>query len=826
MLRRYRLRVKGIVQGVGFRPYVFNLASQLDLPGWVLNDAAGVTVELEGSREKLQLFLERLENNPPPLAQIESITVQELPPAGYENFAIKESSGQEVSATLVSPDIATCPDCLREMQDARDYRYRYPFINCTNCGPRFTIIEDIPYDRCNTTMKVFPMCPGCSAEYHDPGNRRFHAQPNACECCGPQVCLLDREGNLFTDSPKGNKDPVAMAGELLKQGKILAVKGLGGYHLACDAANPEAVARLRRRKVREDRPFAIMVSNVEAARKLVEINQEEELFLTGKERPIVLLAKKQGRYLAKEAGNGAPDGVAGEAGNETANGAPNEVPDETENEAIIAVAGEVAPGNGFLGVMLPYTPLHHLLLEAGPAVLVMTSGNRSSEPIAYKDEDALQVLGGIADYFLVHNREIFRRCDDSVVRVFEAKPYFLRRSRGFAPAPVPLYKEIGQVLACGAEQKNTFCLTRGQYGFMSHHIGDLENLETLTSFEQGIMDFQKLFSLRPALVAYDLHPEYLSTKFALNLALPKVGVQHHEAHIASCMAENAVQGPVLGIAFDGTGYGWDGHLWGGEFLVGDHGGFERVAHLEYIPLPGGAAAIKEPWRMALVYLRQYFGDRWEIRAPGCFDINKGIAPAVEEMLDKGINSPLTSSMGRLFDGVAALLGVRGKVNYEGQAAVELEQIAHTWVKANPKLSRQQAKLYSFVYSGRLAPGTGTVVNTGKLTGLLINPGPLIGDIVADLESGVSRGEIAWRFHCSVAHLAITIAKLVRMERGINQVCLSGGVFQNLLLLTQVVRGLRQENFQVYIHNKVPCNDGGIALGQAVIAAERRETACV
>lgn len=798
MLRRYRLRVKGIVQGVGFRPYVFNLARQLGLPGWVLNDAGGVTVELEGSREKLQLFLERLKNNPPPLAIVESVTVQELTPVGYEDFVIKESLGQEVSATLVSPDIAPCPDCLREMRDNLDFRYQYPFINCTNCGPRFTIIEDIPYDRRHTTMKVFAMCSSCSAEYHDPGNRRFHAQPNACGCCGPQVRILDREGNLFTDSANGRLGPIDLAGELLKQGKILAVKGLGGYHLACDATNPEAVARLRQRKIREDRPFAIMVPNLEVARELVEISQEEELLLTGKERPIVLLTKKQERHWAKR--------VVNEAANKATN--------EMDNEAVIAVAAEVAPGNGFLGVMLPYTPLHYLLLEAGPAVLVMTSGNRSSEPIAYRDEDARQVLRDIADYFLVHNREIFRRCDDSVVRVFEGKPYFLRRSRGFAPAPVPLYKGIGQVLACGAEQKNTFCLTRGQYGFMSHHIGDLENLETLTSFEEGIVHFQKLFSLRPSLVAYDLHPEYLSTKYAFNLALPKVGVQHHEAHIASCMAENAVQGPVLGVAFDGTGYGWDGHLWGGEFLAGDHRGFERVAHLDYIPLPGGAAAIKEPWRLALVYLRQCFGERWQTRAPGCLEVNQGIVPVLEEMLDKGINSPLTSSMGRLFDGVAALLGLRGKVNYEGQAAVELEQVAHTWVKANPQLSRQPVKLYPFGF------------NPGKLTGLLIDSGVLIRGIVADLESGVSQGEIAWRFHCSVTDLVITMAKLVRKERGINQVCLSGGVFQNLLLLTQAVRGLRQESFQVYIHRKVPCNDGGIALGQAVIAAERRDTACV
>lgn len=796
MLKRYRLRVKGIVQGVGFRPYVYNAACQLGLKGLVLNDAGGVTVELEGEQDKLQLFLGRLENHLPPLAQIDNIDLQELAPLGYETFVIRESIGQEgldpgASTAFVSPDIAVCPDCLREMGDYKDVRYRYPFINCTNCGPRFTIIEKNPYDRVNTTMREFPMCPSCSTEYNDPGNRRFHAQPNACTFCGPQVRLLNGEGKLVQDIDNSSIGPIELAGELLKQGKILAVKGLGGYHLACDATNPVAVYRLRRKKIREDRPFAIMVPNIEVAGSLVEISQEEELLLTGKERPIILLKKRQ-----------------------------NEQPDRLLKQGTdaIIVADEVAPGNGFLGVMLPYTPLHYLLLKTGPDVLVMTSGNRSSEPIVYKDEDALKVLDGIADYFLVYNREIFRRCDDSVARVFEDKPYILRRARGFAPKPIPLFREVDQVLACGAEQKNTFCLTRGQNGFISHHIGDLENLETLTSFEEGIEHFQKLFSLQPKLVAYDLHPEYLSTKYALNLNIPKVGVQHHEAHIASCMAENEVQGTVLGVAFDGTGYGWDGHLWGGEFLAGDYKGFERVAHLRYIPLPGGSAAIKEPWRIAISYLRQCFGDIWRTKAPSSLEVNEDIIPVLEEMLDKEINSPLTSSMGRLFDGVAAVLGLRGKVNYEGQAAIELEHLAFSWVQGNAKLSLMSTELYSFEYK--------TEINNGGFNCLQIDPLALIMDIVADLKLGVNQGEIAWRFHLSVANLVITVANLIRMEKGINQVCLSGGVFQNILLLRQVVHGLRQENFDVYYHSKVPCNDGGIALGQAVIATERSETACV
>ncbi|HEX3031403.1 MAG TPA: carbamoyltransferase HypF, partial [Bacillota bacterium] len=693
---------------------------------------------------------------------------------GYSEFVIRESHRGEAKAALISPDIATCSECLRELEDPTNLRFGYPFINCTDCGPRLTIIEDTPYDRANTSMKAFPMCPHCAGEYHDPVSRRFHAQPNACPSCGPSLCLLDNRGQVVEQDPQ---KVIARAGELLKRGSILGIKGLGGYHLACDAGNPSAVASLRRRKYREDRPFALMVPDVETAIGLVVLSEAERNILVGKERPI-LLAKKAALEV--------------------------QPPKQSIKDNPKAAEG-VAPENERLGVMLPYTPVHHLLFQKGPRMMVMTSGNKSSEPIAFQDREAIDRLSGIADFFIVNNREIIRRCDDSVVTVFEDKPYFYRRSRGYAPSPIQLPALGGQILAVGGEQKNTFCLTKGKEAFISHHIGDLENLATLRAFEEGIRDYQKMFSMSPELIVHDLHPEYLSTKYALAADLPKLGVQHHEAHIVSCMAENHVVGPVLGVAFDGTGYGWDGHLWGGEFMVGDYQELRRFAHLTYRQLPGGSKAIEEPWRIGLVCLRETFGRNWRSYLPVGIKVDEYQLGLVLEMVEKQINSPLSSSVGRLFDAVASLLGVRQRVSYEGQAAVELEQAAARWINKRGHPKRDALGVYDF-----------SIVSGDEEQPMQFCPTGIIRGLITDLEQEQEIGRLAWKFHLSVARLILKVAGEARHQLGINQVCLSGGVFQNMLLLKAAVELLRGEGFQVFIHRLVPCNDGGIALGQAVL----------
>jgi len=746
---RAQIIVRGTVQGVGFRPFVYSNASRRALNGRVLNNAAGVLIDLEGEPADIEHFVRELELNPPPLSEIESIErVENLLPADYQDFRILESLADGQKLVPIAADVATCSDCLTELFDQTNRRYRYPFINCTNCGPRFTITKDIPYDRVNTTMAAFEMCAACRDEYENPLDRRFHAEPTACEVCGPRLRLVDSSGSGV------NGDPLSVAMNLLQQGSIVAIKGIGGFHLACDGLSEKAVTNLRSRKFREDKPFALMARSVEIIREYCRVLDHEASLLESQMRPIVLLERRCGNIVPRA----------------------------------------VSPGLNTLGFVLPYTPLHHLLFESFDRPLVMTSGNISDEPICFTDSEAGERLQKIADYFLVHDRPIHIRTDDSVVRSFQGRSMVLRRSRGFAPAPVRTAFEFKTpILSCGAELKNTFCLARGHNAFVSHHIGDLENLETLRSFTEGIEHYQRLFDIDPQVVAYDLHPEYLSSKFALELdSIPtKIAVQHHHAHIASCMVDNQIEGEVIGVAFDGLGFGIDGKLWGGEFFVADFCCAERIAHLANVPLPGGAKAIREPWRLAAVYFHRTFGDDFiNLKLPFTANLDRDRWATLRSMMARKINSPGTSSMGRLFDAVAGLLTLRRSINYEGQAAIELEAIA----------DRVASKSYQFQLDGSEIVAEGVVR-----------------EAVEDLLNEVPVGQISARFHMGVAQLISDLADKVRTERHLNRVVLSGGVFQNMLLLEQVGELLSKRGFEVFTHSRVPANDGGISLGQAAIA---------
>ncbi|HYP26803.1 MAG TPA: carbamoyltransferase HypF [Blastocatellia bacterium] len=755
MSTRVHITVRGMVQGVGFRPFVFSQARRRALRGRVLNNTSGVLIDVEGESSSIEEFIREIESNPPPLSVIESVErSRALAPAHYVDFRIVESDGSGEKFVPISPDVSVCDDCLGEMFDPKDRRYRYPFINCTNCGPRFTIIEGVPYDRASTTMRDFPICAACREEYEDPLDRRFHAEPTACPDCGPRLRLADPGGREAC----GGEEAVRRARLLLLGGKIVAVKGVGGFHLACDALNEGAVEELRRRKYREDKPFAMMAASVDLVRRHCVVSRAEEELLLSERRPIVLLEKRR--------------------------------------DSIIPRA--MAPSATSLGFMLPYSPLHHLLLEGLGRPIVLTSGNVSDEPICYEDSDATRRLGGIADYFLLHDRRIQVRADDSVTRAFGDREVVVRRSRGYAPAPITVRRGAGrEVLACGAELKNTFCLTRGHYAFVSHHVGDLENLETLASFRQGIEHYKRLFNLRPEVVAHDLHPDYISTKYALALdGVEKIGVQHHHAHIASCMADNGIEGEAIGVAMDGLGFGSDGRFWGGEFFVADFLDAERVAHLDYVPMPGGAKAIREPWRMASVYLHRALGDGFvDLDIPFARGLDRGRWAAIRRMSEGGTNSPLTSSMGRLFDALSGLLALRGEVNYEGQAAVELEAIA----------DRDCAGEYEFGFAG---------------DGSIIKAEPVIRSAVDDLLGGVPPQVVSAKFHLGVAGLIRSLAIRLRDGRRLNRVVLSGGVFQNMFLLSRACRMLRQDGFEVFTQSRVPCNDGGISLGQAAVASAR------
>ncbi|MFH1725266.1 MAG: carbamoyltransferase HypF [Elusimicrobiota bacterium] len=762
--KRLRIEVRGRVQGVGFRPTVYRYARARSLHGWVSNTPEGVAIEVEGPAAEVDGFLAALEGSPPPRADITGIDSRSVRLREDGDFTIRASADGAGVRTEISPDLAACPDCLRELADPADRRHGYPFLNCTNCGPRFTIVRAVPYDRHKTTMEPFKMCPACRAEYEDPMDRRFHAQPTACPACGPGIRLADPRGE---DIERGDSRAViAKAAALLKEGRIVAVKGLGGFHLACDALDRDAVRTLRGRKYREDKPFAVMAKDLETVRRFCRVGPEEAEALGSVRRPIVLLARKEGCPI----------------------------PEET------------APRQRYLGFMLPYTPLHQLLFDSScPPALVMTSGNVSDEPIAHENDEALARLKGIADAFLLHDRDIHIRCDDSVSRVFEGSERLIRRSRGYVPAPVRLPVKLGQpVLACGAELKNTFAVAAGEECAVSHHIGDLENLETLGAFERGIEHFKEVFGVAPDVVAHDMHPDYLSTKYALGLAErgPRtrlVAVQHHHAHVAACMADNGVSERVIGIAFDGTGYGDDGTVWGGEFLVADFKGYERAAHLRPAPMPGGAAAIKEPWRMAASLLYQAYGE-------GFLDLDIGLVrrldrgkwAVLKKMIDRKLNSPLTSSVGRLFDAVASLAGVRDEILYEGQAAVELEMAA-----GEPD---QDGECYPFSVGKDVFP-------------IVLDPEPVLRGIVDDLSrsEGAGTGEIAAKFHRTLARFTAGVCAALRERTGLGIVALSGGVFQNMLLLRSIVALLREAGFTVLLHRQVPANDGGISLGQALVA---------
>ncbi|PWU47353.1 carbamoyltransferase HypF [Micromonospora globispora] len=749
-VRRVHIRVEGIVQGVGFRPFVHALATEYDLAGFVGNDTAGVFVEAEGDGDRLAAFVADLSQRAPTLAQIERLTTEGMPPTGRPGFVIATSVTGASREALISPDTATCSDCLAELSDPTDRRHGYPFTNCTNCGPRFTIVKDVPYDRRTTTMAEFPLCAECAAEYADPANRRFHAEPVCCPACGPALRLVNGDGATVPG------DPLDAAVGWLRDGRIVAVKGLGGYHLATRADDDQAVSTLRARKHREEKPFALMAADLRAARTLVDVAPAAEPVLTGARRPVVLLPRR----------------------------------------ADAPVARSVAPGNRDLGVMLPYTPLHQLLLARLGMPIVLTSGNVSDEPIAHRDDDAHRRLARIADGFLTHDRRIHVRTDDSVVRVFRGRELPVRRSRGYVPAPVTLpWRFDRPVLACGAELKNTFCVAKGRRAFVSHHIGDLENYETLRAFTDGIAHFTRLFDVRPEVVAHDLHPEYLSTKYALQREdVELVGVQHHHAHIASCLADNGHPGPVIGVAFDGLGYGPDGTLWGGELLVADLTGFERVGHLGAVPMPGGVAAVHEPWRMAAAYLDEIYGEA----VPDLAVVRRHGRhwPAVVGLARTGTNSPRTSSVGRLFDAVAAIVGLHDRVSYEGQAAIALEQRADPDERGGYRIE---------------AAGPVPLLDVGR---------GLVRCVVEDLLASVDPSRIAARFHHGLADAVVRAAGAVRESTGLATVALSGGVFQNVLLLDRVVSGLAQEGYRVLVHSRVPPNDGGISLGQAVVAAAR------
>ena len=753
---RKAIEIAGMVQGVGFRPYIYRLAVESNLAGFITNTAAGVSIEVEGLADAVDRFLVRLPKEVPPLARITNLMVTERSLKQDEGFRILPSRAGAERRVLISPDVAICKDCLHELFNPTDRRFRYPFINCTNCGPRYSIVYDIPYDRAKTSMAVFPMCPDCQREYDDPLNRRFHAQPDACWNCGPRVELWDSEGR-----PLASPDPAAQAADLLATGAIVAVKGLGGFHLAVDAMQGASVERLRERKRRVDKPFAIMAANPERLEEFCRLDEVSRELLLSPEHPIVLLRKKLPERLA----------------------------------------AAVAPFNRDLGVFLPYTPLHHLLFAGHRfTALVMTSGNISEEPIAIDNLEATRRLRGIADYFLVHNRKILVRSDDSVLRVEGQRPRQVRRSRGYVPAPVFLQEEVPPVLAVGGELKNTICLTRGREAFLSQHIGDLENLESYKFFESTVAGLERILEIEPKLLAYDLHPDYFSTRWALaQEGLERVGVQHHHAHIASCMAENHLEGCVIGFALDGTGYGLDGNVWGGEVLVAEYRDFRRLAHLDYVRMPGGSAAIMEPRRMAISYLFHHFGrDFWGLDVPFTRRLDRSRTETLLRLTQSGTNSSLTSSCGRLFDAVAALAGIREQVNYEAQAAIELEAALE---------ERSEEKGFPFAIHEE---GDGWVIDTR----------PMFLALVEDLREGVPAGRISARFHLGFVDVLARTAELVRGRSGLARVCLSGGSFQNRFLLEHLRDRLEAAAFQVFTHAEVPCGDGGLSLGQALVAAHR------
>ena len=798
-IKRLHIAINGIVQGVGFRPFVYRLARAAQLCGWVRNTTAGVEIEIQGPAEKVAAFEADLADHSPPLAAISSIASKPVPTvAGNDVFTILPSKKGD-RHIQVAPDAALCSDCLRELLDPTDRRYRYPFITCTNCGPRYSIITTLPYDRPGTTMSAFQLCEECQKEYNDPDNRRFHAQPLACPACGPQIRLLKGDGHLLAEKDEAISETV----KLLAEGCILAIKGIGGYHLVVDACNHDAVKRLRERKKRDEKPFAVMIASLEAARGVAQLSSQEERLLEGTESPIVIARRQES----------------------------------------CPVSRLVAPGNNLLGLMLPYTPIHHLLFAPSPVfshplpdgegeinplalrerdrerapvfqALVMTSANLSNEPITFEDDKALDQLRGIADFFLTHNRAIHTPGDDSVMRVFQHTPLFYRRSRGFAPRGVRLPFSVAPILAVGAELKNTVCLAQGERAFLSQHIGDLQNSATYDSFSRTIAHLSNIMDITPELVVRDQHPDYLSSIHADQTGLRVMAVQHHHAHMAACMAENGLEGEVIGVILDGTGYGSDGTIWGGEFLLGGYGSFRRAGHFRPVRLPGGDSATREPWRMALSYLHQALGPMaWDLDYPGRTSITGRDRELLACMMEKGINSPFTSSCGRLFDAVASLLDIRQYVSYDGQAAVELEAVAETAGDIGGTFA------YNLSTSADSFTDNSTTENCIE-SGLVLDFAPLFTEIVAARASAVPIPDIARRFHATVASAVEETCGRIAGDSGVSRVVLSGGVFQNRLLSEMIYTRLTERGLQVFTHRLVPPNDGGIALGQTAIAGWR------
>ena len=766
--------VKGIVQGVGFRPFVYGLATRLHVHGWVCNTSGGVEILVDGQNSNIEQFIQALSQEKPPLAKIDSLEVNEAPAFLSSEFEIRESQNLQGAYQPLPPDIGICPDCERELFNPRDRRYLYPFINCTHCGPRFTIIKDVPYDRSNTTMNVFPMCDHCQTEYADPQDRRFRAQPIACPDCGPFVELRETHSQFPTNDPRISSieirtSAILKARRLLREGYIVAIKGLGGFHLVCDASNPYTVAELRDRKGRIDIPFAVMAANPTAIASVCDMGWAEQRLLVSREKPIVLLTKKTATLLQSH-----------------------------------KVSELVAPNLDTLGVMLPYTPLHHLLLnqtdpvlarEPVPPILVMTSSNFSEEPIATDNKIALQRLSPLADAFLLHNRDIHIRSDDSVVRVEKSGTIFWRRSRGYAPYPVNLPFESKPTLAVGSELKNTFCLTRDRYAFLSHHIGDMGNAETHQSFAQGVEHLSHVFRVQPEILAYDLQPDYFTTEYARHLAGLHIGVQHHHAHIVSCMVDNELDDRrLIGLAFDGGGYGTDDLTWGGEALLASFADFERFAHLEYLPLSVNDTAIRAPWRIAAGYAHALGIAVNDL--PFLQNIDKQALHTLRAEIDQKLHAPLTSSMGCLFDAVASLIGVHNHVTYEAQAAIEME------VLSKPFISTARSYPY-FVDQTQ----SGNIIRVHELLEAIVN----------DVRANQLVGQIGAKFHRTIAEISMDICKRARESTGLHEVALSGGVWHNQLLLSLVRDGLQQNGFVAYIHKQVPTNDGGLSLGQAVIA---------
>lgn len=754
MIRRKRYLFKGIIQGVGFRPFIHHVARKHSLVGFVQNRSDGVIVEVEGTDEALQEFISEVTSHPPPLSQISDVSSVEVDVLHESGFRIIPSKKGERGEVHIAPDIAVCDECLHELFSPQDRRYLYPFINCTNCGPRLTIIRGIPYDRKNTSMACFPLCSACEREYEDPSDRRFHAEPTACPVCGPSLSFLNGEGHVVS-----THDAIHEAKKALLRGDVVAVKGLGGYHLAVDATNDDAVVRLRARKYREAKPLAIMVKDIEHASMIAHIGDEERALLLSRERPIVLVEKKEGTKISPH----------------------------------------VAPGMAHFGIMLPYTPLHHMIMDDTFFALVMTSANQKDEPICITNREAVSRLRGIADFFLIHNRDILVRCDDSVAMVVAGKTRVLRRSRGMAPKPLLLRESYPEVLALGPQIKSTVCIVKGNYAFLSPHIGDMETPQARDFFRESVSVIQTISECTPGVIACDLHPGYYSSRFSRTMHdRTIVPVQHHHAHVVSCMAEHGLAGKVIGLAMDGTGYGIDEQVWGGEFLVADEREFERIGHIRYYLLPGGEAAIREPWRVAASLLKEAYGDSWRKVAEKLILMpEKSCYEMLDRIMQLKINSPYTSSLGRIFDAVAAITGLRRRVTFEGQAAMELEAIA--------------SKETNMVFPFDMFESEGV---------LLLNLIPAVRELTEMFLGGVSGGEIACAFHRTLHKAFTEAADTIRNKRGLNRIVLTGGCFQNRILLEGCIKSLSEAGFDVYSHSLVPTNDGGISLGQAVCAGAR------